>query len=161
MKLNLIYGEGDYLNGYLNLHPFAMQETEQPKIRIADIKNLDRWVSNAEATEIIATDVIDYLLIQEVPQIIAHWISKLRHGGKIVIGGTDMLEVSKAFHEYEIDLQTVNKLLHGQQTQPHLVKRVNLTLMGIKTFLQTDNHGLKIIKTRRAGYNYIVEAQRQ
>jgi hypothetical protein len=157
MKVNLIYGQGDTLNGYLNLHPFAMQDTENTKI--ADVKNIDRYVCDAEATEIIATDVVDYLVLYEVPEVISHWIKKLRHGGKLIIGGVDVAHVSRDFSKGDIDLETTNKLLHGIQTQPHMVKRVNLTINGICQFLQGD-HGLKIIKKRHDGYNYIVEAAR-
>jgi hypothetical protein len=157
MKVNLIYGEGDVLSGYLNLHPFAMQDTED--VKIADIKKLDRWIADAQATEIIATDVIDYLTLYEVPKVIAHWAKKLRHGGKIVIGGTDMNEVARGFVNGDINLETTNKLLHGQQTQPHLKKLVNLTGIGLAQFL-TQDAGLKILKVRSAGYNYVVEAER-
>ena len=131
MKVNLLYGEADILTGYLNLHPFAISDDDEKNIRIADIKNIDRHVCDAEATEIIATDVIDYLSLYEVPKVLGHWIKKLRHGGKIVIGGTDMNEVTRGFIHGDIDLETTNKLLHGLQTQPHLVKRVNLTLLGV------------------------------
>lgn len=157
MKVNLIYGEADVLSGYLNLHPFAMQDTED--VKIADIKNINRWVNDAEALEIIATDALDYLVLYEVPRVLAHWISKLRHGGKIVVGGTDMQEVARGFVNGDINLETANKLLHGMQTQPHLVKRVNLTLIGVCAFLEND-YGLQIMKKRKAGYNYIVEAVR-
>jgi len=157
MKINLLYGEGDVLTGYTNLHPFAKEETEH--LRIADVKNLDRFVENAEATEIIATDVIDYLMLHEIDTIIKHWITKLRIGGKIVLGGTDLHTVSKAFANYTIDVDAINMLLHGSQTEPHLVKRVNLTLTGLCTFLN-EACGLKIIKRRMAGYNYLVEAHR-
>jgi len=158
MKINLIYGEGDVLSTHLNLHPFAMQDTDT--VKIADVKNIDRWVCDAEATEIVATDVIDYLILYEVPKVIEGWIKKIRHGGKLIIGGTDMTEVCRAFSNGEIDLETTNKLLHGLQTQPHLVKRVNLTLIGVVGFLQND-FGLHITKKRKAGFNYIVEAVRQ
>lgn len=157
MKVNLIYGEGDVLTGYLNLHPFAMQDTDE--VKIADVKNIDRFVCDAEANEIIATDVIDYLVSHEVPKIIQHWVRKLRHGGKIVIGGIDMNEVTRGFVNGDLDLETTNKLLHGQQTQPHLVRRVNLSLIGIANFLNEDC-GLKVMKKRMAGYSYLVEATR-
>jgi hypothetical protein len=134
-----------------------MEETDD--VKIGDIKNLDPFVNDAEATEIIATDVIDYLPLNDMNTIIDHWVSKLRRGGKIVIGGIDLFQVCKAFTQYDINVETANKLLHGLQDQPHLLKRLTLTLTGLRNYLR-DKHGLKILKTRYAGYSMIVEAQR-
>lgn len=156
MKINLLYGHGDFLQSHLNINPFSLEETESMKI--GDIRNLDGWVDDAEATEIIAMDVIDYFSLAEVNPILDHWISKLRHGGKIVIGGCDALDAAKALSQYELDLQTFNMLIHGTQDQPHLYKKTTLTLIGIVEYFR--EHGLKIIKQRKHGINYVVEAKR-
>lgn len=156
MKLNLLYGHGDHLQEYININPFALEETDN--IRISDVKNLDKIVENAEATEIIASDVIDYLALNEINPTLDHWISKMRHGARLVIGGCDSYDAAKALVQFEIDLETFNMLVHGTQDQPHLFKRMCLTLPGLCEYL-TD-HGLKIIKKRRNGLNYVVEAQR-
>jgi predicted SAM-dependent methyltransferase len=158
MKINLIYGEGDILNTHLNLHPFAMQETDD--VKIADVKNIDRFVCDGEAEEIVALDVLDYLVLYEVTKVIGHWVQKLKIGGTLIIGGTDMTLVCKSFAEGDIDLETANKMLHGIQTQPHLVKRVNLTLLGVCNFLMQDCQGLQIMKKRYNGHNYIIEVRR-
>ena len=65
MKLNLLYANvDDVLSGYTNIAPFATQEEDG--LFISDIKNLNKFCDDTEATEIIATDVIDYLLLNEV-----------------------------------------------------------------------------------------------
>lgn len=157
MKINLLYGVGDYLNGYLNIHPFSVEETDS--LKIGDVKNLDKWVQDAEAKEILATDVIDYLPLNEVNPTITNWVKKLRHKGTLVIGGVDLFEISKGVYQYELDIPTANKLLHGLQQEPHLFRRANFTIFGITDYL-ANTHGLVIMKKRITGYTYTVEAIR-
>jgi hypothetical protein len=156
MKLNLLYGHGDHLQEYININPFALEETDNT--RIADVKQLDSIVEDAEATEIIAADVVDYLSMEEINKALDHWISKMRHGARLVIGGCDSYDAAKALVQFEIDLETFNLLVHGTQDQPHLFKKMCLTLSGLCDYL--EEKGLKIIKKRRNGLNYVVEAQR-
>ena len=156
MKINLLYGHGDLLQSHINIHPFALEETDN--LKIGDIRNLDRVVADAEATEIIAADVIDYLGLDDINPTIDHWIKKLRHQGTLIIGGCDSYDAAKALVQYEIDLETFNMLIHGTQDAPHLFKKTCLTLPGLVDYL--EQHGLKIIKKRRNGLNYVVEAQR-
>jgi hypothetical protein len=156
MKLNLLYGHGDHLQEYVNVNPFALEETDN--VRIADVKQLDGIVEDAEATQIIASDVVDYLSLDEINPVLDHWISKMRHGATLWIGGCDSYDAAKALTQFEIDLETFNMLLHGTQDQPHLFKKTCLTLTGLCEYL--EDKGLKIIKKRRNGLNYVVGARR-
>ncbi len=145
MKLNLLWS-GHALNGYINVDPFGFGE--EGKV-VADVKNLDDVVDDAEATEIIAEDIIDFLPLGDVERVIEHWIKKLRHGGKIIVGGTDMFEVCKAFSNYTIDLAMANYLLHGAQEKPWEERHANFTLIGLAQFLK--ERGLNIISKRIYG----------
>jgi hypothetical protein len=159
MKINLIYGQGDVLHTHLNINPFATTEELENYLIRADVKNLDPYVDDAEATEIIASDVIDYLPLNEVNNVIDHWIKKLRYNGIIVIGGTDLTETSKAIAQYRLDVTLANQLLHGNQSKPYLIKRVTMTALGLSNYLQ-EKHKLKILKKRINDYRMIIEAQR-
>ena len=165
MKLNLLWS-GHALNGYVNVDPFGFGDENKV---VADLKNLDDVVDDSEAMEIIAEDIIDFLPLGDVEDAINHWIKKLRHGGRIIVGGVDMFEACKAFSTYTIDLAMANYLLHGAQEQPWEERHANFTLLGLAQFL--EDRGLKIITKRgygvssnRAGYekNYhmYVEAMR-
>jgi hypothetical protein len=44
MKINLLYGHGDHLQEYVNINPFALEETDN--VRIADVKHLDAIVED-------------------------------------------------------------------------------------------------------------------
>jgi hypothetical protein len=123
-----------------------------------EIRNLDEYVDNAECFEIIADDVIDYLPRQEISVVIDNWVSKLRHQGTIVIGGTDAYEVCKMFSQNAIDLQELNNLFHGQQTQEWDVRLNQLTLQTVSEEL--EKRGLKTLKKRINGFKFSVEAER-
>ena len=155
-KINLLYGSGDVLHTHLNLDPFTSKETDV-LIR-ADVKNLDDFVDDAEAQEIIALDVIDYIPLTDVNKVIKHWVSKLRHGGTLIIGGTDLFEVSKSFAQYRIDITRANKLIHGEQSKPYLIKRTNFTVLGLSDYL--SSLGLKLQKKRVNDFIMTVEATR-
>ena len=158
MKINLMYGtDSEQINGYTNIHPFTLEETDE-LIR-GDIKNLDFIVDDAEVEEIIATDVVDYISVQDIEQVIENWVSKLHHEGTIVIGGVDFLEVCKSVTRREIEMDDVIKMIHGVQDKPYLIKRNNLTCGLLAEYLN-QRYGLKIIKKRSEGFKYIVEAKR-
>lgn len=155
-KLNLLYGCGDLLHTHTNFNPFAEEETES--IIRADVKNLDAYVDDSEADEIVALDVLDYLPLPDIDNALSNWIKKLRHGGTLVIGGTDIYEVSKAFSQYRLDIHRTNHLLHGEQTKPYLIKRGNFTALGLCDFLEAK--GLEIQKKRVNDFHMIIEAKR-
>jgi hypothetical protein len=157
MKIQLLYGHGDLMSGYVHVNPFDTAPADG--VCSCPLDNLE-IVDDAEATEILAMDVIDYLPIPEVNNTIRHWVSKLAHGGRIIIGGTDLYEVCKAFANYSVSITEANYLLHGEQTQPHLTKKVNFTSLGLSEYL-TKELGLKLIKCRHNGFDMVVEAERE
>lgn len=154
MKVNLIMG-GKAMSGYLNIDPHGFGEDNKV---IGEINNLDEYVGDAEATEILALDIINYLPIEEVEEVISNWISKLRHGGKIVIGGKDILSVSKIFAQGAINLVTVNKEIFGENDVLNK-RKSHITLRYISELLKVK--GLKILKKRINGTSISVEAIRE
>jgi len=157
MKVNLLYTETEPRPGYLNVSPFTTEESDD--LKIGEVFDLDEWVDDAEATEIIASDVIDYLPANLVMDVIEHWVSKLRRGGTLIIGGTDLYEVCKGFTTYAMDVREANAYLHGHAADnPQFVKKITLTALGLSNFLAQK--GLRIIKKRVTGYQFVVEAER-
>ena len=157
MKVNLLYTEVEPRPGYLNINPFATNETDE--LKIGEVFNLDEWVDDSEAMEIIANDVIDYLPANIVMNTLEYWVRKLRHGGHLIVGGTDLYEVCKGFTTYALDVQQVNAYLHGEHAyNPNFIKKITLTALGLSNFLATK--GLHIVKKRITGYHFIVEAKR-
>jgi hypothetical protein len=161
MKLNLLYGPGPiHGEGFLNINPFSDKDTDTQKQ--GGVENLDEFVDDGEAEQIIALDVIDYLEINKVVPVIVGWVKKLKHGGIITIGGVDLYEVSRNFFRYNISLLQANELIHGKSDMPFLVKKTQFTLKGVIDLLQ-GQLGLKILKKRldQETLRYCVEAQRR
>jgi len=97
-KINLIYGSGDILDTHLNINPFEENPNNTSLVR-DDISNLDKYADDAELDELSAVDVIDYLPLNSCEQSLSNWFKKIRIGGKIIIGGIDLFEVSKSFSQ--------------------------------------------------------------
>ena len=147
-KLNLMWDNDSgliYGDGFINISPFINQETDN--IKRGNVKDINRFADNGECEEIIALDVIDYLDIKDVVNTINHWISKLAHGGHIIIGGIDCYEVARNFTRYNITLMQANEAIHGKYSEkPYLLKRTQFTLKGLCELLVQS--GLKIVKKR-------------
>jgi hypothetical protein len=156
MKINLLYGSDNVLSGFLNIDPFA--KDEDIKKNKGRVDNLDEICEDAECLSIIAEDIIDYFSSKEVDNIISHWIKKLRHGGKIVIGGIDLIEVSRSFNNKYIDLINTNLLLFGDQSESWKYRKSCLTSSELVKGLQ--GLGLNILKNRINNYKYTIEAER-
>tara|TARA_Y100000401_G_scaffold109082_1_gene104953 strand:- start:1409 stop:1873 length:465 start_codon:yes stop_codon:yes gene_type:complete len=153
MKIRITVGEEEKLNGYVNVDPITKFDG-----LAVDIRNLDNVASDAECTEIIAEDVIDYLEKEESLQVLSHWIKKLRHKGKIVVTSVDAHEVAKAFFRKEMDIKTFNRAIHGNFLQPWDVKMSHATLEELDHVFSSS--GLVVTKKRTNGIKLIVEAER-
>jgi hypothetical protein len=156
MKLNLLYNNNMVRAGYTNIDPFA--PPDDPDRTNGDIVNLDEYVDDAEATDIIALNVIDFMPSSETNEIIAGWIKKLRHGGTITIGGVDIRDVSKAIIYQQLSLTDANFLLYGAQRAPWEYKKATLTLQHLINALQ--GQGMEIIKKHSENFTYHVTARR-
>ena len=136
------------IEGYLKISPMLGHY-------LNDISNL---VDDNECLEILAPTIINYLPFNQLQQIITGWVGKLRHGGKIVIGGIDLYEVSKRVVRGEIETDLANALLYGTQNGVWDVRRSQLNLKDISDLL--SHLGLKIITKKLDGIDMIVEAVR-
>ena len=158
-KVNLIYGVGDIMHTHVNINPFADKADGTNLIR-ADVSNLDKHVDDSELQELRALDVINYVEIDKVESTINNWCQKIRLGGKIIMGGVDLMEVCKSFSEYKTDLTEVNVLLHGQQDKPYLIRKSSFTAIGLCDYLQS-RFNFTIIKKRVNSYQMTIEARRE
>ena len=157
-KINLIYGKGDVLHTHVNINPFA-NDADGEKIIRGDISNLDKYVDDAELSELVAQDVIDYIPISETQKTLNNWISKIRIGGTIILGGVDLLESCKALSLRQIDTLEANFILHGTQEKPYLVRKSSFTCSELCDYIK-ENFDFKITKKRVESYSMVVEARR-
>lgn len=148
MKVNLLWGTGDELDDSININA----------VRGESVVNLDEAVEDAEATEIIALDVIDYVSPEDTDAVIDHWIKKLRHGGSLTIGGVNIFEVARCLNNYSLDIDMANKLLYGEQRSPWQYRKASLSLPRLVE--KFEGCGLKIIRKDYKKFNYSVTGRR-
>jgi hypothetical protein len=168
MRVSITVGATQFKNGYLNIDPISEEGGELVGTRYhqdnfdgsikADVRNLDDVVMDSECVEIIAENVLDYLVFDEARSAIAHWVKKLRHGGRIVIYGTEPYEVCKQLIQRTIDIEQFNHLIHGEFTQPWDVKLSHMSMSDLQNEL--ESHGVKILKKRVNGFSMVVEGER-
>ena len=108
--------------------------------------------------EILADDIIDFLPYSIIMQTISNWVKKLRHGGKIVIGGIELYEISKIFSQQEIGSEELLIALHGHQSHAWEFKASHITIAELEEILK--QHNLQILKKRINGFKMSIEARR-
>lgn len=111
-----------------------------------------------EAEEILAEGICDYIPRVQLPAVLAHYASKLKHGGKLVIGGTEIKELAKAVVLGD-DFEMFNKMLFGSFDDVWRIKSGATSIIEIVDALK--QLGLKIIGKKLNGYNFLVEAVRE
>ena len=168
MRVSITVGATEFKNGYLNIDPISEEGGEKVGARYhqdsfdgsvkADVRDLDDLVMDSECTELIAEDVLDYLVLEEAKSAIGHWVTKLRHGGKIIISGTASYEVCKQFVQRTIDADTFNGLIHGEFNHPWDVKMSHMSTTDLQNEL--ESHGIKILKKRVNGFSMVLEGER-
>lgn len=112
LKVNIGVRLNPVLNGFLNLD-LAAQPNENDRIH-ADIFKLDNLIDNNECDQIIINDSLDYLPFGQARQTaLQHVMTKVSHGGKLIITGSDLYEVCRLGHLGQLDSQTLNSIVYG------------------------------------------------
>ena len=145
MKVNLVYGDaGQTLDNYLNINPYG---EESEFVRVDGIQNIDSQVDNGELDELIAMDVLEYIPVNKIKDALSNWISKLRVGGKLIVGFVDAQLKAKEFANHRISLAEFNNGMHGTQEKPYLIKRCGLSIKDVSKHL-IENHGVTVLNRR-------------
>jgi len=154
MKINLlINNHGDVRSGYINLDPAAPQDSPDGRLP-ADLSNLGQFVEANEATEIVAHDILDAFPGDKVDEALDNWVSKLAHGGRLVLSVIDFREVSRSYLSHILTIDKVNLLIHGEGHR----RNCSLTLEQLVDVLK--NKGLKILIRRVENFRAVVVAER-
>jgi threonine dehydrogenase-like Zn-dependent dehydrogenase len=149
MKLHLHQNPEDTLSGYTNI---CLGEADSRDEALDDI------VDDAEATELVCDNVLEFVPLPDLMGFLQHVIQKLRHGGTLVLTGVDAYSVSKAFVSYNLNIEEFNVLLHGNQRDETNIKVATLTLYGMVVCLR--DLGLTITRQHLEEFNYVIEATR-
>lgn len=110
MKVNLGI-KTNFLNGYMNLD--CVQDPNSKCVFVDPFK-LETVLDHNEIDEVfLVNDTLDFLHLQARPNAISHWLTKLAHGGKIVIMGNDLQEVCRLGHLGQLDPNQLNSIVYG------------------------------------------------
>jgi hypothetical protein len=91
--------------GYLTLDPAPQQG---PAYK-GSIVTLEGVVDAAEVTELLADSMLDYIPARAIEDAVRGWCKLLRHGGRIILGGTNANEIARLWINKQINTQVLNQ----------------------------------------------------
>lgn len=154
MKIHLSIGDAPISN-YLNLDPVQGDlSLGQEWCACSNFGDLSQFVDPGECWEILADKILDYIHIQDIYNILKYWSSLCRYQGKLIVGGTDLIELSKYTSLGTIDSLHYNTIVFGLNYKKLCIHSMN----DIVNYLLKLN--LTIIKKRINNLQYIIEAKR-
>lgn len=159
MKVRISVGQKP-ISSYLNIDPSPNIEKDkigQFDCYLCDIRNISELVEEAGCEELLV-ETLDYIRSGEIIEVIQHWISRLRHKGKIIIKGTNLESAVKKFLNGEITTLDLNILLFGEGNHPWSYKNGCINLEEVDEILRKG--GLKIVSKQIIGTEFIIAAQR-
>lgn len=158
MRLNLLMDNpGDIRQGYLNVDLLAPDSDPAGRVQ-CDPSNLAPLVDAGEVTELVAHGILDLIPMHQANALLDHWLSRLAHGGTIVLSCVDILEVTKSLQNRLITIEQANVFLHGEQDKPWRFRQANYTLAQLADILH--DKGLRVQQKRINDFRAIVVAQR-
>lgn len=115
--------------------------------------NIDQYCCDGEADEIIC--YIDYVPVEKFTELFSHLRKKVSVNGKLVLHGTDLVEVCNIIMKQKVSQEQAILQIYGDSVSP---KRMMLSLD--KLVEVVENSGMKILKKRLDGLNICVECCR-
>tara|TARA_Y100000593_G_C4128810_1_gene246365 strand:- start:192 stop:608 length:417 start_codon:yes stop_codon:yes gene_type:complete len=107
-------------------------------------------VSDNECTSIMANDILDLFSIDNVPKVLEHLATKMRMGGDLVVGGTDVRLFCKYVTNDQVDELSAAQLIGNCESMT--------TLDQISNILQSL--GLNVVSSQVSGMHYEIKAAR-
>ena len=116
---------------------------------ILTVQELEQ-VPNAACLEIDCKDTLDF--VDDRHRMLGLVFSKLRHGGRVIIEGVDLLQVSQAIAIGRLDLLQAEAVLYNQRKSATSSKAV---------IDFCNNSQFKLLKVFNEGLQYHIVAERQ
>lgn len=160
MKVRLSVGKIPW-SGYINIDPAPQIEQgkeNQYTAYAGDIKDLDLFVEDAQCVELLTEDCLDYISVDIIIDVIKHWIKKLRHGGRIILRGTNLESIVKMFLNGELTTLDLNHIMYGKSNNPLDHKYGCFNLEDIDEICRQE--GLIIVSKKLDQFEFILIAQR-
>lgn len=113
VKLNLGCGT-DVIMGYRNIDI----KPQHQLVEKGDCRNLDNLsVASDSVDEIRAILLLEHISYYEISNVLQHWWSKLKKGGRIYIYDTDSALFGNMMAKFQINTQELNSVLFGNQNE--------------------------------------------
>jgi hypothetical protein len=110
-------------------------------------------VDDAELEELyVDVGVLGLVPHPRVTEVVTHYASKLAHGALLTIKDYDLNQLTRSFHYYTMNVQTLNEILYKNRTGVLNPEFVISVLQGL---------GLKILRNQRGENTFNIQAQRQ
>jgi DNA-binding Xre family transcriptional regulator len=82
-----------------------------------NLGNLDSICCAAECTDIIIKDILRFIGYEQLPLVINHLASRLRHGGKLTLIFPDINSILRSYNNGEISEKDLNLVLFNNGTR--------------------------------------------
>ncbi len=154
MKVNLLLRNPDDIrSGYLNIDGIATADECKADGRIAArVDNLEHTVDANELEELVAMDVLDYFPMKEADEILNHWLSRLKHGGRLTVGVVDLRQIAREVLSNTCDIADANVLLFGKEEEGWQFKHCVFTTTILVNILRAKGYAIesKLAMNKRA-----------
>lgn len=116
--------------------------------------NIDGLCDDNECTMIFGQSILDSIPFEKHAEFINHLYSKLRHGGRLILGGTDIVSLSLNIFNKTINVNDANKMIYGEG---HSKK------CGLTTLEEVRNIMSKILTVEKIniGISFCIEGKRE
>jgi ABC-type cobalamin transport system ATPase subunit len=74
---------------------------------------MDAVCEASECVEMVLDEVLNFIDIQQIPGVLAKLISRMRKGGKMIITGFDINELTKSYINGMLSIADLNLVLFG------------------------------------------------
>lgn len=139
-------------NDYITLDPCPLDGLAYTGSMI----NLGDICDKAEATEVLASTMLDYIPAETLERAISAWCELLRHGGKIILGGTNANQLSRLWLSGYIDATEYNRYIYGAGPVRHAAI---YSVADIEKHLVAN--GIRITRRHISDMVFIVEGIRE
>ena len=115
MKLNLKCGK-NIKKGYLNIDVIDHENVPIDLYKKGDYLNLDWICADLSIEEILSDDSINQTELNNIPNVLKNWYSKLSPGSTLYIQVLDIYTITKLFQLNQISTDELNQILFNNKT---------------------------------------------
>ena len=151
MKVRIGYKQ-PVIKGFIHIDPKPAEENVPAYNGLLEDLNLDGIVDNNECTEIIAGELINFIPVEKVFTVLTHVCMKLRHGGRIIVGGVDARMLALGMFNGGVDPKEFNNILYAEGHKSVLPMNDMAALL--------SKIGLIVTSREMNGVSYLISAER-